>query len=136
MIKYKKLFGIIRILLGMLFFIYPAYEFFQQGGIQSEESMRWLFVFIFFLVYAYSAIRNGIREIGGLDPAFNLPRFFEASMNGFISIYIIILLIVAELNGYAKFLLFILTLLTLISMIRDLRYISLQYYDKKQRAKK
>lgn len=136
MIKYKKLFGTIRILLGMLFFIYPAYEFFQQGGMQSEESMRWLFVFIFFLIYSYSAIRNGIRELGGQNPAFNLPRFFEASMNGFISVYIIILLIAADLNGYAKFLLFILSLLTLLSMIRDLRYISLQYYEKKQRAKK
>lgn len=103
---------------------------------QSEESMRWLFVFIFFLIYAWSAIRNGIRELGGENPAFNLARFFEASMNGFLSIYIIILLIVAELNGYAKFLLFILFLLTLLSMIRDLRYISLQYYEKKQRAKK
>lgn len=136
MIKYKKLFGTIRIFLGMLFFIYPAYEFFQQGGMQSEESIRWLFVFIFFLIYAYSAIRNGIRELGGHNPAFNLPRFFEASLNGFISIYIIILLIVADLNGYAKFLLFMLTLLTIVSMIRDMRYISLQYYEKKQRAKK
>lgn len=136
MIKYKKLFGIIRIFLGMLFLIYPAFEFFQQGGMQSEESMRWLFVFIFFLVYSFSAVRNGIREVGGQNPAFNFIRFFEASMNGFISVYIIIILIASRLNSYAKFMLFILIILTLFSMIRDIRYISLQYYEKKQRTRK
>jgi hypothetical protein len=136
MIKYKKLFGTIRILLGALFLIYPAYEFFNQGGEQSEETMRWVFVFFFFLLYSYSAVRNGVRELAGELPAFNLPRFYEASMNGFISAYLLILIFASQLNGYAKFLLILLTLLTLLSMIRDLRIISLQYYERKQKLRK
>ena len=136
MIKYKKLFGTIRILLGIIFLIYPAYEFLNQQGFQSEESARWLFVFIFFLLYAYSAINNGIKEIGGNPPAFNLVRFFEAAMNGFVSLYLIIIIIAANINANGKFLLVLLALLTLISMVRDLRIISLQYYEKKQKLKK
>ncbi len=136
MIQQKKTFGLIRIFLGILFFIYPAYEFFSLGGTQSEESIQWLFVMLFFLAYSYSAVRNGIREIGGFLPAFNIFRFFEASMNGFISIYLIILIFASNLNGYAKFLLVILCLLTLFSMVRDIKIISLQYFEKKQKRHK
>lgn len=136
MTRSKKLFGFLRIILGILFFIYPANEFFKQGGMHSEESMRWLFVMLFFLIYSYSAIRNGLREIGGFPPAFNLTRFYEAAMNGFISIYMFILLFVSGLNLYAKVLLLVLALLTLISMIRDIRIISLQYLEKKQKLRK
>ena len=136
MIKYKKLFGTIRILLGVLFLSYPAYEFFNQENAQSEETMRWVFVFFFFLLYAYSAVRNGVRELAGELPAFNLPRFFEASMNGFISIYLLILIFAAKLNGYARFLLVILTLLTIFTMVRDLRIISFQYYERRRKMKK
>ncbi len=136
MIKLKKLFGTIRIILGVLFLGYPAYEFFNQETAQSEESMRWVFVFFFFLLYAYSAVRNGVRELAGELPAFNLPRFFEASMNGFISFYLIILIIASSLNGYARFMLLVLTLLTIFTMVRDLRIISLQYYDRKRKMKK
>jgi hypothetical protein len=136
MIHYKKLFGTIRILLGILFFAYPAIEYFNSGEMQSESSMRWLFVMIFFIAYAYSSIRNGIREIGGYQPAFNLLRFFEASMNGFIAVYIVILLFAASINNIIKFPLFILFLLTFLSMVRDIRIISIQYLDRKHRARK
>lgn len=134
--QYKKIFGIIRILLGILFFLYPTYEFLNQNGTQSDDSIRWLFVMIFFMLYSYSAIRNGIRELGGIQPAFNLPRFFEASMNGFLSIYLFILFFVSEMNASAKIILFILALATLFSMIRDIRIISLQYLERKQRTRK
>ena len=136
MIKYRKFFGIIRIFLGILFFMYPAYEFFSQGDLQSEESFRWLFVMLFFLAYAYSSVKNGIREIGGLNPAFNLLRFFEASMNGFLSLYLLILVFASEMSGFANFFIIILALITIFNMVRDIRIISLQYYEKKQKTRK
>jgi len=136
MLKYKKVFGLIRLFLGMTLFIYPAYEFFRKGGLNGEEGFRWLFIFVFFLLYAYSSIRNGFRELAGLWPKFNLPRFFEASMNGFISLYLLILIIGSRLNSTTKFLLLFLFVLFLFSMIRDLRMISIQYYDRKQKLRK
>lgn len=136
MIKYRKLFGIIRIFLGILFFMYPAFEFFRNGDLQSEESFRWLFVMLFFLAYAYSSVRNGVREIGGFNPAFNLLRFFEASLNGFISLYLLILVFASSMSGYAKFFLIVLALVTILNMVRDVRIISLQYYEKKQKTRK
>ena len=136
MVRFNKLFGIIRIILGLLFLMYPTFEFFNQGGLQSEKNTRWLFVFIFFLIYAYSAVRNGLRELAGNPPAFNLSRFFEASLNGFISVYLIILIFATGLNSYAKFLLALLAITTLLSMIRDIRILSMQYYERKQRTNK
>ncbi len=136
MIKYRKFFGIIRIFLGILFFMYPAYEFFSLGDLHSEESIRWLFVMLFFLAYSYSSVRNGIREIGGFNPAFNLLRFFEASLNGFLSLYLLILVFGSKITGFARFFLIILSLITIVNMVRDIQIISLQYFEKKQKARK
>ncbi len=136
MIKYRKFFGIIRIFLGILFFLYPTYEFFNQDDLQSEESTRWLFVMLFFLAYAYSSVKNGIREIGGFNPAFNLLRFFEASLNGFLSLYLLILVFSSKMSNYAKFFLVILILITFLNMVRDIRILSLQYFEKKQKTRK
>lgn len=137
MINYKKLFGSIRVFLGILVISYPIMEYMkvQNNQFSIEQNIRWLFVFLFFLLYSWSAIQNGIRELKGELPKFNLPRFFEASMNGFLGIYMLIFLFFQQLNGYAKFMLALVALITLTNMVRDLRIISLQYYEKRQKMK-
>ncbi len=134
LIKYQRLFGVIRIIAGLIFFIYPIRYSLTAEHTLQEDRVRWLFVLFFFTVYAISAVRNGIREINREMPHFNLLRFFEASMNGFVSAYLLIVLFTAKLNGYAQFFLFILTAILILSMVRDVRMISLQYYDKRKKA--
>lgn len=130
--KYRRIFGFIRIFLGITFTSYAAYYYFQENGPISEESMTMLFVLVFFLMYSFSSIRNGIREINDNMPAFNLLRFFEAAMNGFIGLYFLILIFTLELLPTVRFLFLIIDLAIILSMVRDLRIISIQYYDKKR----
>lgn len=134
LIKYQRLFGIIRIIAGLLFFIYPVRYSLSAENTAGEDKLRWLFVLFFFTIYAISAIRNGIREINRTLPHFNLLRFFEASMNGFVSAYLLIVLFTADLNGFAWFFVFLLTIILILSMVRDVRMISIQYYDRKRKV--
>ena len=130
--KYRKIFGIIRILLGILFIIYPGYYYFSQETILSEQGMTIFFVFVFFLLYAYSAIRNGIQEINENLPAFNMLRFFEASMNGFIGLYFLILVFTLKIPMHVKVLFFLITIVIIIAMVRDIKLISIQYIERKR----
>lgn len=131
--KYRKLFGIIRILLGILYLLFPGYEYFRQGGELSELSMTLLFVFLFFLLYSLSAIRNGILELNKVLPAFNLLRFFEAAMNGFIGLYILIISVYMKISSSTKIFFVLLALIIIMHMIRDLKLISIQYYDRRRK---
>jgi len=130
--KYRRIFGIFRILLGVTFTSYAAYYYFQQSGPISEDKMTMLFVLVFFLMYSYSSIHNGIREINENLPAFNLLRFFEAAMNGFIGLYFLILIFTIELLPAVRFIFLLIDILIVISMVRDLKLISIQYYDRKR----
>ncbi|MCF8381359.1 MAG: hypothetical protein K9H49_17430 [Bacteroidales bacterium] len=134
--QYRRLFGIFRILLGILFTTVTAYFYFQKSGPVSEESMEMLFVFLFFLMYSYSSIRNGIREINENLPAFNLLRFYEAAMNGFIGLYFLILIFTLDLLPGVRVLFLIIDIAIVLSMVRDLKIISIQYYDKKKEQSK
>ena len=131
--KYRRIFGIIRILLGILFSSYAGYQYFQQGGPISEEKMTMLFVMVFFLMYSYSAIRNGVRELNENMPAFNLLRFFEAAMNGFIGLYFLILIFTLELLPTVRFIFLLVDIIIVVSMVRDLRIISIQYFDRRRK---
>ncbi len=133
-IKYRKHFGVIRILLGILFLIFPVYEYLRRGGEISEESMSLLFVMVFFMLYSYSAIKNGIRELGDIMPAFDLFRFFEAAMNGFMGLFFLILTFSKSIPGLGKIVFFILTVITILNMVRDMRLISLQYVEKRKQS--
>ncbi|MCK4920559.1 MAG: hypothetical protein KAS71_05900 [Bacteroidales bacterium] len=130
--KYRRIFGFFRILLGITFTSYAAYYYFQENDPISEDSMTMLFVLVFFLMYSFSSIRNGIREINENMPAFNLLRFFEAAMNGFIGLYFLILIFTLELLPTVRFLFLIIDVAIVISMVRDLRIISIQYFDRKR----
>lgn len=130
--KYRKHFGIIRILLGILFLVFPVYEYLRRGGEISEESMTLLFVMVFYLMYSYSAIKNGIRELNNNMPSFDLFRFFEAAMNGFMGLFFLILTFSKSIAPAGKFFVFILAVLTIANMIRDLRLISIQYVEKRR----
>jgi hypothetical protein len=134
LIKYQRFFGILRIISGVIFIIYPVQNYLNMEETSSEDDLRSFFVMLFFAIYAISAIRNGILELSRKMPLFNLFRFFESAMNGFVSVYLFIILFTAELNAYAKFLIFILASVLLLSMIRDTRLISVQYYDKRKKA--
>ena len=132
--KYRKQFGVIRIILGILFMVFPVYEYLRRGGEFSEESVSLLFVMAFFLIYSFSAIKNGIRELSDILPAFDLFRFFEAAMNGFMGMFFLILIFAKSIPPVGKFVFIILAGITIISMIRDLRLISIQYFDKKKQS--
>lgn len=134
--KYRKHFGIFRIFLGILLALTAGYYYFQQTGPVSEEKMTILFVLIFFLMYSYSAIRNGISEFNENMPAFNLLRFFEAAMNGFLGLYLLILVFTMNVNIPVRMVILLLDILIIISMVRDLRIISIQYYDRKRKESK
>lgn len=133
--KYRRTFGIIRIFLGILLLVYPVYEYLQQKGELSEDSMTLLFVMIFFLLYSYSAISNGIREISLQMPAFNLLRFFEAAMNGFLGLYLLIITVAMKIAITAKILILLLAIIIIVNMVRDLRLISIQYVEKRRNQK-
>ena len=135
LIRYKKLFGSIRLLLGMLFVIYPFAQYLNSRNAQGEETSSWMFALLFFILYAISALANGIREIQGKQPAFSLLRFFEITLNSFIAVYLVIILFAVKLNHITVFLLAVLVLVVAISALRDMRYISIQYYDRKQKMK-
>ena len=132
--KYRRVFGLIRILLGVVFTSYAAYYYFQENGSISEESMTMLFVFSFFLMYSFSSIRNGVRELNENMPAFNLLRFFEAAMNGFIGFYFLILIFTLDLLFTVRILFLLIDIVIIISMVRDLRIISIQYFDRKRQG--
>lgn len=130
--KYRRIFGFFRIFLGLTFISYAAYFYFQQSGPISEELMTMLFVLVFFLMYSYSSIRNGIREINENLPAFNLLRFYEAAMNGFIGLYFLIRIYVMDLLPGVKIFFLLIDIAIIVSMVRDLKIISIQYYDRKR----
>ena len=135
LIKYRKIFGLIRILLGILLFAYPLIEFLNDGGLTGVNQQRWLFAMFFFLLYAISSIKNGVREIMGSLPAFDFLRFFEIALNGFMSIYVIIIAIAMKSSSMTMMLLLLFALLLFVSMLRDMRILSLQYYQKKKAMK-
>lgn len=130
--KYRRIFGFFRIVLGVTFTSYAAYYYFKESGPISEEKMTMLFVLTFFLMYSYSSIRNGIRELNENLPAFNLIRFFEAAMNGFIGLYFLILIITMEILPAVRVFFLIIDIAIIVSMVRDLKIISIQYYDRKR----
>ncbi len=134
--KYRKYFGALRIFFGLVFFFFPVYEMIRNASESGPDFSRWGFILFFFLLYSVSAISNGIKEINEQMPGFHLLRFFEASLNGFIAIYLLILIFSLELDFGAKFLFLLLNLVLIIAMVRDLRLISLQYYEKKKKKKK
>ena len=135
LIKYHRLFGSIRILLGILFVIYPFSQYMKTSASGSQDSSSWMFALLFFILYAVSAIANGLRELQGKTPSFSLLRFFEITLNSFVALYIIIIIIAVKLNAISIFLFVLLTLVITISALRDMRYLSLQYYEKKQKLK-
>ncbi len=135
LIKYRKLFGSIRILLGILFVIYPFSQYLDAHRSGSEDSSSWMFALIFFILYAVSALANGFRELQGNTPSFSLLRFFEITLNSFVAFYILIILFAVKLNAMTIFLLSLLALVIAVSTLRDMRYLSLQYYEKKQKLK-
>ncbi len=135
LIKYQKIFGIIRILLGIVFFSYPLIEFMNDEGLTGPNHQRWLFAMFFFLLYAISSIKNGVREIMGTLPAFDFLRFFEIALNGFMAIYVAIIAFAMESTSLTLFLLLLIALILFISMLRDMRILSLQYYERKRSMK-
>ncbi len=135
LIKYQKLFGAIRLLLGALFVIYPFSQYLISSRSGSPETSSWIFALVFFILYAVSAFANGLRELQGKPPSFSLLRFFEITLNSFVALYIVIILFVLKLNAATLFLAILLTLVITISALRDMRYLSLQYYEKKQKLK-
>lgn len=134
-IKYKKLFGVIRILLGILFLIYPLMEFLKGTGEKSMDHQKWLFALFFFLLYAVSAVKNGIHELRNVNPSFDLLRFFEASMNGFIALYLVIVTFAIKSSFFTSTVLLLLVLILILSLVRDLRILSLQYYERRQQTR-
>ena len=135
--KKKKLFAILRIFYGIALFLFPLNEYIiKNHGLPPEGQEQWIFVVFFFFIYAFSSVNNGIKEWQGKLPAFNLLRFFEVSMNGLISGYAIILLVTYKLNPLSLFLLIFFTAGLILSFVRDLRILSLQYYERKKNAKK
>ncbi len=135
LLKYNRLFGIIRILLGILFIIYPFSQYLDAMKNESSTSSSWMFALLFFILYAISALANGLREIQGKQPAFSLLRFFEVTLNSFVTIYIIIIILAVHLNPVTVFLFTLLDTVIAISALRDMRYISIQYYEKKETLK-
>ncbi len=135
LIKYQKLFGAIRLLLGALFVIYPFSQYLISYRSGSPDTSSWIFALVFFILYAVSAFANGLRELQGKPPSFSLLRFFEITLNSFVALYIVIILFVLKLNAATLFLAILLTLVIAISALRDMRYLSLQYYEKKQKLK-
>ncbi len=118
--------------MGVLFVIYPFSQFMKSREAGSQESSSWMFALFFFILYAVSAIANGLRELQDKPPSFSLLRFFEVTLNSFVAVYLLILLFVLKLNSVSFSLLLILIIVIAISAIRDMRYLSLQYYEKKQ----
>jgi len=135
LLKYKKLFGAIRILLGILFVVYPFSQYMKTHAEGSQDSDSWMFALIFFILYAVSAIANGLRELQNKVPSFNLLRFFEITLNSFVAIYIVIVIFAVKLNPASVVLFALLALVVAVSALRDMRFLSLQYYEKKQKLK-
>lgn len=135
LIKYRKLFGIIRILLGLLFLLYPFSQYLKSGQEGGQDNTKWLFALIFFILYTLSAIANGLRELQGRTPAFTLLRFFEITLNSFVALYLLIIVFTVKLDVVAVILLLLSALVIAIAALRDMRYVSLQYYEKRQRLK-
>lgn len=136
LIKYRKFFGVARIFLGIIFFSYPLIEFLNDGGLSGANQQRWIFAIFFFLLYAISSIKNGIREIMGTLPAFDFLRFFEIAMNGFMSVYVAIIAFAMDSSSLTLGLLLLFAIMLFISMLRDLRILSIQYYERRQAMKK
>jgi hypothetical protein len=133
LIKFKKLFGLIRILLAVMFVLYPFSQYLNSGDAGENNKSSWMFALLFFILYAISALANGLREIRGEQPAFSLLRFFEITLNSFVAVYLIILLFALKLNPSVIILFIILAMVLAVSTLRDMRYISLQYYERKQK---
>jgi hypothetical protein len=133
--KYRKHFAILRIILGILYLYYPLNEFILKDKKLPEGQEQWIIVVFFFLLYTISAINNGIKEFKGDLPSFNLLRFFEVSMNGLIALYLLIIIFAVKLAPAIIFFLLILDALIIIGFVRDLRILSIQYYDKRRKMK-
>jgi hypothetical protein len=132
LIKYKKFFGTFRILLGILYLAYPLSEYLKLS--ESSDKQKWVFAIFFFVLYSFSAIKNGFKEIKDELPSFDLLRFFEIAMNGFISIYLLIVTVATRPSAFTFIFLIILAVLLALSMLRDLRLFSLQYYIRKKES--
>ncbi len=136
LIKYRKLFGFIRLILGVIFFSYPLIEFVKANTADSINQQKWLFALFFFLLYMISAVKNGFRELSGKLPSFDLLRFFEIAMNGFMALYMILISIAAKAGFATTLAIFFLALILILNMVRDLQIVSFQYYEKKNRLGK
>lgn len=132
----SRLFGLLRIILGIAYLSVPAYPLFSGTFPEGDDRNRIYFTFLFFLVYSYSAIVNGLREIRKTEPAFNLLRFFELAMNGFISLYLVILFATSGANLSFRIILLLASIIIMISTVRDARIIGVQYRAKKAEAKR
>ena len=133
--KYRKAFGALRFMLGFLFLAYPVIEFLNNYSASQDEHFTWLFAIFFFLLYTISATRNGIKEFNLDWPHFNLLRFFEIALNGFISLYLVILIFWLELRPFGITLFILAVVILIIHTFRDIRLLSIQYYDRKKKAK-
>jgi hypothetical protein len=133
--KYRKQFAVLRIILGILYLYYPLNEFILKDKKLPEGQEQWIIVVFFFLLYTISAINNGIKEFKGDLPSFNLLRFFEVSMNGLIALYLLIIIFAVKLAPAIIFFLLVLNALIIVGFVRDLRILSIQYYDKRRKMK-
>jgi hypothetical protein len=133
--KYRKQFAVLRIILGILYLYYPLKEFILKDKKLPEGQEQWIIVVFFFLLYTISAINNGIKEFKGDLPSFNLLRFFEVSMNGLIALYLLIIIFAVKLAPAIIFFLLVINALIIVGFVRDLRILSIQYYDKRRKMK-
>jgi len=124
-------FGVLRLLAGLLFVYVPARIIWLDKSPDLTENTGLLFTSFFFLLYSWSAVTNGIRELREIPPAFSLLRFFEIAMNGFVSVYLIILTIVAQTALSFRIMMLLGAFFLGIMMVRDARLVSRQVAEKR-----
>jgi hypothetical protein len=134
--RYQRFFGILRILLGAAYLLVPAYPLINGLYAEGDDRNRLYFTFLFFLLYAYSSITNGLRELRHTQPAFSLLRFFEFALNGFISLYLLILFATSGIIWSFRIIMLLGALVIIVSFVRDARIISRQYAERKTALRK